>query len=137
MHIRMSTMAGTSIPPSRLLSCHRFADLHLKLKSWVLSTRYSTTSDLDYQRISLFISSFLPLSHSTHPFSLPSILATRTSHVNMHELSGARPEGILKQKSCRPVHSSTRPDVFTFRRTVYLRRKRNFRVFESYVIKFI
>lgn len=124
MRIRMSTMAGTSIPPSRLPSCHRFADLHLKLKSWILAwASYSTTSDLDYQRVPLFISSFLPLSHSTNPFSLPSILAARVSHMNMHELSGVRPGGILKQKSYRPVHSSTRPDVFTFRRTVYLRGK--------------
>jgi len=37
MRIRMSTMAGTFIPPSRLPSCERFADSHLKLKSRVLA----------------------------------------------------------------------------------------------------
>lgn len=52
----------------------------------------------------------------------------------MHELSGARPGWILKQKSCRPVHSSARPDVFTLRRTVYSRGRgnhRSFRVFRG------
>lgn len=142
MRIRMSTMAGTFIPPSRLPSCWRLADLHLKLKSRVPGL-WASYAALHHVRPRLstrpiFLFRFSSLSSlPIHPSSLPSVLAARTSHVNMHELSGARPGWILKQKSCRPVHSSARPDVFALRRTVYSRGKGNPGAFECSAAKFI
>lgn len=57
----------------------------------------------------------------------------------MHELSGARPGRISKQKSYRPVHSSARPDVFTLRRTVYSEGmgEKLSEVFEDFAVEFI
>lgn len=120
-------MAGTFVPPPSR-GRQRFTDLHLKLKSrvpvslgFIRGTPLRPILIIDAYLFLFPPSSLFPIpALSSHPFFLPSILAVRSSCVNMqYGLSGARPGRISKQKSCRPVHSSARPDVFTLRRTVY------------------
>lgn len=106
-YVRTSTMVGTFVStPVYLRMRPRFTDLHLKLKSRVSLGFIRVTPILIIDASSFYFSPppfLLPIPASLIPFFSPSILAVRSSCVNMHELSGMRPGRISKQKSCRPV----------------------------------
>lgn len=84
--------------------------------------RHSTASDLDYRRVPVifffFSRSFSPPPDRLSFFPVhPSALLARMREYAWVVWRAARTK-FQSRKSCRPVHSSARPDVFTLERRV-------------------